>query len=218
MSDADADADLLDALRDDYESELSRLASSKALYALTGGEMDAGTIRAAVVADAAAAASTFEAWTGDVDGAEGAAAAGVADLFARAAETAAATRAAAAEGAADAADVTPYPIYDALRDAEGTPARVGGLLARSLLAGETVGQVVGFFVGDADPTAADAFRGRRREVEAVRDDAAATLPEVCADDADREAAEAAARAVIETAYEAYVDRLEARGIKPKNVC
>jgi hypothetical protein len=212
-------ATLLDRLRADYESELSRLASSKALYALTGGEMDAASVRAAVAADAAAAAGTFEGWTADAadDGP-------VADLFARAAAAAAAHRetVAAAADAADAADadrdVEPYPIYDDLATATDAPARLGGLLARSLLAGETVAQAVGFFVGDANPTAADEFRGVRREVESLRDDAVATLDDVCADADDWSAAEAAGREAVETAYGAYVDRLESMGIKPKNVC
>jgi hypothetical protein len=198
-------------LRSDNETELSRLGSSKALYALTGGEMDATSVRAAVAADAARAADVLDDWAGDEpDGA-------AAELFEAAAATAG-DHASLPAADADATDATPYPIYDDLAALDDTPARVGGLLARSLLVGETVAQVVGFFVGDADPQGADEFRTVRSEVESVRDDAAALLDDVCDDEADWVAAEDAGETVLEGAYGFYVETLESMGIKPKNVC
>jgi hypothetical protein len=198
---------LLERLRSDHETELSRLSSSKALYALTGGELSADGVRSAVAADAAAAATTFEAWADDE--ADEAAAA----RFAAAAETAADH-----EAVGDDAAGRGYPIYDDLDALEGTPARAGGLLGRSLLASETLGQAVGFFVGDADPQSADEFRGVRRETESVRDDAVALLDEVCDDEDDWDAAATAGGAVVEAAYDFYVETLESMGVKPKNVC
>jgi hypothetical protein len=202
---------LLARLRSEHETELSRLGSSKALYALTGGEMDAAAVRAAVAGDAARAADVLDGWAADEPHG------GAADLFEAAGGTAA-DHASLAPADADPADATPYPIYDDPAALEGTPARVGWLLARSLLVGETVAQAVGFFVGDADPQGADEFRGVRRAVESVRDDAAALLDEVCEDEADWTDAEAAGDAVLAAAYEFYVETLESMGIKPKNVC
>jgi len=201
---------LLARLRSDNETELSRLGSSKALYALTGGEMDATSVRAAVAADAARAADVLDDWAAAEP--HGAAA----ELFEAAAATAGDHASLTAD--ADGPTANPYPIYDDLAALDDTPARVGGLLARSLLVGETVAQVVGFFVGDADPQGADEFRTVRSEVESMRDDAAALLDDVCDDEADWVAAEDAGEAVLEGAYGFYVETLESMGIKPKNVC
>ncbi|MFB6091479.1 MAG: transcription antitermination protein, partial [Haloquadratum sp.] len=59
--------DLESDLRDDHETAFSRLGSSKAMYALTGGEMAGEEIRAAAAADALALASVLEEWVDDGD-------------------------------------------------------------------------------------------------------------------------------------------------------
>jgi hypothetical protein len=81
-----------------------------------------------------------------------------------------------------------------------------------------VGQAVGFFVGDADPTTADRFRSVRSDLADARDDVAAALEAVCETDDDWDRARSAATAVVEAAYDDYVATLESMGVEPKNVC
>ncbi len=125
--------DLASELRDDNETEFSRLGSSKAMYALTGGEMD-------------------------------------------------------------------------------------GELGRYLVVSEYASQMVGFFVGDADPMAANDFRDLRSELDAEHDRVVDTLDSACTTDDEWATARDAAEAVVEVAYDDYVETLESMGIKPKNVC
>ncbi len=198
----------LDRLRANHDTELSRLGSSKALYALTGGEMEETTVRAAAATDAAAAAETFGAWADDADGA-------AAETFAAAAETAAEQRDAVADGAAVG---EPRPLYETLREFADTPERAGGLVARHVVVEAYVGQFVGFFVGNADPTAANEFRDLRAGVEDELDAALDLLETVCTSDAEWERASDAAAAVLSAAYDDYVETLEGMGVKPKNVC
>ncbi|WP_336024015.1 transcription antitermination protein [Halobellus salinisoli] len=201
-------SDLAADLQDEHETAFSRLGSSKAMYAVTGGEMDGDRIRAAAATDALALAEVLESWTESGDGGE-------ADLFADLAADA-------LDRAADVADdpeIGEKPnLYDALAAFETTPARLGGLLGRSLVALEHAGQMVGFFVGDADPMAADDFRGYRSDLEAERDRVIEALDATCEGDDNWAAAEDAADAVVEAAYDDYVETLESMGIKPKNVC
>jgi hypothetical protein len=204
------EATFLDDLRDAQETPLSRLGSSKSLYALTGGEMDADPVRAAAATDAAAAAETVTAWADDEPDEA------AAELFERvAAESREIVDTVVGEVDPD-GDAS--PIYDRMAELDGTPARVGGLVGRGLVVGKVTEQMVGFFVGDADPTTANTFREVRSTVETQRDDATALLSSVCADADDWAAAEAAATAVVETAYDHYVETLESMGVKPKNVC
>ncbi|WP_380680315.1 hypothetical protein [Salinigranum sp. GCM10025319] len=192
-----------DALRDAHETPLSRLGSSKWVYALTDGEMDGDSVKIAWTTEASAAHETFAAWADDADG-------DAADVFGDAAETLA------NDGSGD-AGTTP-PTYETLADLGGTTERAGGLLAWTLVTEKTLAQMVGFFVGDADPATANTFRGYRSDVEELRAAAVDLLDAVCDDDADWDAARAAADRVIEAAYDDYVETLESMGIKPKNVC
>jgi hypothetical protein len=196
---------LVETLTDDLETELSRLGSSKWLYALTGGEMTGSAVRAAAATDAAAAAERFEAWAAD---------AGAADPFADLAATA--TERSESVGAeADAAD---RRTYGTLAEFDDTVARLGGALGHSLVLDRTVGQMIGFFVGDADPSTAGTFRSLRDDADADRDRIVAALDDRCDSDDDWERARSAATAVVEATYEDYVATLESMGIKPKNVC
>jgi len=199
---------LVDTLTDDLETELSRLGSSKWLYALTDGDMTGEAVRAAAAADAAAAAETFAAWT---DGDDDAAAA----LFEALADEAAGRRDAVADATVDPAD---RRTYDALVDLADPVERAGGALGYSLVLDRTVGQMVGFFVGDADPSTADQFRGLRDGVGDARDRILDTLDAVCDGDDDWDRAADAAAAVVEATYDDYVETLESMGVKPKNVC
>ncbi len=60
-------ADLIDAVRDDQQTELSRLGSSKTLYADTRGEMEPDVVLAAAAAREQAAHETFDAWSDDAN-------------------------------------------------------------------------------------------------------------------------------------------------------
>ncbi|WP_318567728.1 transcription antitermination protein [Salinigranum marinum] len=196
-----------DALRDDHETPLSRLGSSKWVYALTGGEMDGDAVEAAWATETAAAHATFAAWADDEESDEAAAA------FVDVAETAAGH----GDGHGDAETETP-PMYEALAGIEGTAERAGGLLAWTLVTEKTLAQLVGFFVGDADPSSANTFRGYRSDLQDQGTTAADLLDTVCDDETDWDAAREGADRVIEAAYDDYVETLESMGIKPKNVC
>jgi hypothetical protein len=200
--------DVLDAVREDNETALSRLGSSKALYAATGGELVADRVLEAAADDAAAAADAFAAWADD-EGHDAAA-----DAFAAAADRARDQRAT-VEGELDGHDPdTGGAVADHLREVEGTAARAGALAGWSLVSDATLGQVVGFFVGDADPQTASTFRDVRGETEAIQDAAVGLLGSV----EDDEAAKAAADAVVQAAYDDYVATLEGMGVNPKDVC
>jgi hypothetical protein len=197
---------LLERLRANHDTELSRLGSSKALYALTGGEMESAAVRSAAATEAAAAGDVVGGWAETASGA-------AAERFEA---VAAAARERAAGFDADAGEAR--PVYDVLENLETAPARAGGLLGRSVVVAAYAGQFVGFFVGNADPRAAGEFRDVRDAVEGERDAAVDLLEAVCEHDADWDAADEAATAVVEAAYDDYVATLEGMGVEPKNVC
>ncbi|MFC7070178.1 transcription antitermination protein [Halobaculum lipolyticum] len=202
-----------DEFRDDNETPLSRLGSSKSLYALAGGEMDAAPVRTAVAAEFALAGRTFEAWSADETSGDAAA------LFGDVAEDARDHRDVAdPDFDADADDPHEYPEYDLLGDLSGTAERAGGLYGRLVVAHTRAEQTVGFFVGDADPAAATDFRGVRDDLADRLDDALALVESVCDGDDEWAAARDAADAVVAAAYDDYVTTLESMGVKPKNVC
>ncbi len=198
-------SELLDTLRDDHETPLSRLGSSKALYAVTGGEMDGDAVRTAAASEAAAAADLFDWWADDEPNDEAAA------LFSDLADT--------AREHADAVDAesdgSKPNVYDVLAEFETTDGRLGGALARALVSLKTVEQMVGFFVGDADPMAANDFRTLKSDLNDQLDTLEAAIDDLVEDDA---VAREAADAVVEAAYDEYVETLEGMGVKPKNVC
>jgi hypothetical protein len=195
-----------DTVRSAHETPLSRLGSSKWVYALTGGEMTGDAVQAAWTADAHAAHETLTAWADDSD-------TDAAAAFADVAETVGDH----VDGDID-AETEPRPVYDALAGLDGTTARAGGLLGWTLVAEKTLAQMVGFFVGDADPGTANTFRDYKSDSQRLREAAEALLDTVCADDADWERARDGADRVVEAAYDDYVETLESMGVKPKNVC
>jgi hypothetical protein len=193
-----------EAVRDAHETPLSRLGSSNWVYALTDGEMEGEAVEAAWAAEASAARETFESWA-DSEANETAA-----DAFADAAAFAAAHG---GDGESE-----PSPAYEALDSLDGTAARAGGFLAWTLVAEKTLAQMVGFFVGDADPSTANTFRERKSEVQERQETARSVLDEVCPDDDAWADARTGADDVVKAAYADYVETLESMGIKPKNVC
>jgi hypothetical protein len=196
--------DLIDAVRDDQQTELSRIGSSKTLYADTRGEMEPDAIRDAAATREAATQSLFEDWAADADG-------DVADLFTDAAADAGDRL---ADTGGDPTD-REFGLYDTLTGFETATERLGGLLGWTLVDKKIKEQLTGFFTGQADPQTASTFRSAGGEVEALREDAAALLDDVCE---DWDAAEAAAVDAVEAAYDDYVETLEELGVNPKDVC
>ncbi|KAB1197687.1 MULTISPECIES: transcription antitermination protein [Haloferax] len=200
-------SDFLDSLRDDHETPLSRLGSSKALFAVTGGDMNGDAVRSAAAAEAAAATDLFDSWVATESNDD------AADLFSDLADTA---REHAETVAADAdTDADAPAIYAVLDEFETTDERLGGALARALVSLKAVEQMVGFFIGDADPKAANTFRTLKTDLQAQLDTLEDAVDELAGDE---DAARDAADAVVEAAYDEYVETLEGMGIKPKNVC
>ncbi|WP_424002222.1 rubrerythrin family protein [Haloarcula salina] len=200
-------ADIIDAVRDDQQTELSRLGSSKTLYADTRGEMDADAVLGAVAAREAAAQETFDAWSDDADES-------AAGLFADAAAGAAERR----EGIdAEATDRTPA-MHAVLDDLDETVERLGGFVGWTLVDKKVKEQATGFFTGQADPQTASTFRSAGGDVEELREDAADLLDTVCDSEDDWDAAEGAAVDAIQAAYDEYVETLEDLGVNPKPVC
>jgi hypothetical protein len=206
--------DVHERVRSELATELSRLGSSKALYAATEGELNADRVlRAAAVAELAAA-ETFEAWAEDEENdatAEvfAAIAAEERDHFDRVREE--------LDDDPELGDDLPA-IPSHLRSLDGTLERAGALLGRVLVADESKSQYVGYFVGDADPQTAAVFRDLRGDLESQRERALDLIDRVGVDEADLEVAREAAAAVVEIAYEEHVETLESLGVDPKPVC
>jgi rubrerythrin len=202
-----------EAVREANRTALSRLGSSKSLYADTGGDMDADAVLRAAADAEHHAAETYAAW------AESEADPDVVEAF----ETTAAEERGHYDTVAgkldehDPDDEIPA-IHEYLRSLDGTVERLGGFLGRTLAAEASKSQTVGFFVGQADPQTAGAFREMNGDLDAQLARATDLLAEHCEDDADWERAEAAASGAIGAAYEEYTERLEGMGVNPKPVC
>jgi hypothetical protein len=202
----------LDDLRSEHETPLSRLGSSKSVYALTGGEMDGDVVKAEIASELQAVADVARTWTEEAEH-------DVArELFGDVASFATDHADSLAAGDVAEADTDESAIAGSLADPGSDVGRAGAIAGGFLVFGKLSEQLVGFFVGDADRKGADQFREFRSEVESLRDDAAASLETLCADEDDWGAAESAAAETIESAYDWYVQTLEGMGVKPKNVC
>jgi hypothetical protein len=201
-----------DAVREDNRTALSRLGSSKALYADTAGEMDDGSVLGAAADRAHAAAETFESWAGgeDHDAAS--------DLFASVAAGERDHYETIADERGDHEPGDPPAVVEHLASVDGTVERVGALVGWALAASNSTDQLVGYFVGQADPQTSGTFREISDGQEGYVADATATLAEVCEDEDDWEAALAAAGRTVQADYEAYFETLESLGVNPKPVC
>jgi hypothetical protein len=202
--------DLLESVRSEHNTALSRLGSSKTLYADTEGQMDERSVLTAAATNTTHAATVLEDWAA----AEGA----LTDLFDAAAETASG-HADEVAGRVDDFEAGAEPAaVSALADCEGDVERAGGLLGWLLVQDQKTTQLTGFFTGQADPQTASVFRGFGSDYDDLLDRVGEALGEECADDADWERAAAAADGVVETAYQDYVETLESMGVNPKPVC
>jgi hypothetical protein len=203
----------LDAVREDNETALSRLGSSKALYADTAGEMEAEAVLAAAATAEHAAAETFAAWADDETDERAREAFAAAAAEEREHYDAVRTE---LDGEHDPGETPAIQAH--LRGLSDTVERAGGFVGRTLAADSSKEQVTGFFVGQADPQTAGTFRELGADLEGQLERATEVLDAVCADDADWERAREAAGDAIQAAYEEYTDRLESMGVNPKPVC
>jgi len=207
--------DFTDHVRTDNTTALSRLGSSKALYAETAGELETETVlRAAALAEASAH-ETFTQWA-DTESDESAA-----ELFFDFADQEADHYETVADRlaeppAVDDADLS--AMQTTLRGFETTVERAGGLVGRCLVAKQSKQQYTGYFVGDADPRTASVFRELGEDVTAQLERATTLVERVCETDVDTEQAHEAATATIQAAYDEYTTSLESLGVNPKPVC
>ncbi|MFB6140167.1 MAG: rubrerythrin family protein [Halosimplex sp.] len=202
--------EFVDRVRDEAATPLSRLGSSKALYADTEGEMEEPAVLQAAADRAHFAAERFDAWADEASGE-------TAELFADAAES----EREHAETAADERDEyepgEPPAVADHLAEVEGDVERLGAFVGWALAAGNNADQVVGFFVGQASPRTASTFRAFGDDYDDYVERASARLAAV-ADGDDWETAVEAAVATVQADYEDYFATLESLGVNPKPVC
>ena len=201
-----------EAVRDDNETELSRLGSSKSLYADTAGEMNAEDVLAAAATAEHHAAETYAAWADSETGA-------VAEAFGET-ESEEREHYGAVAGELDGHEPGAVPAIQAyLRGLDGTAARLGGFVGRTIAAEASKTQMTGFFVGNADPQTASLFRGMGDDLDAQLERASDLLEAKCGDnEACWEDALSAASGAIEAAYGEYTEALESMGVNPKPVC
>lgn len=206
--------EFLDAVREENETALSRLGSSKSLYAETGGEMEPETVFRAAAEAEHAAAETFQQWADDEDVAES-----VRDAFAEFAEQERDHYEQVAGKLDEDHEPSEVPaIHEYLREIESDEGRVGGFLGRTLASEKSKEQMVGFFVGQADPQTAQLFRELGGDLEGQIERRRELLAEVCESDEDFERALEAASGAIQAAYDEYTETLEGMGVNPKPVC
>ncbi|MEY7849294.1 rubrerythrin family protein [Natrarchaeobius sp. A-rgal3] len=211
MTDADA---FLETVQEENQTALSRLGSSKSLYADTGGDIDTEPVLEATADAEHAAWETFEGWADDED-----------DEAAREAfATTAEEERGHFETVVDHLENEEYDpqevptLHEYLRGLESTTERVGAFIGRILASKRSKDQVVGYFVGDADPQTAGVFREFGDDLDEQLERAETVLEAVCEDDEDWSHAEEAASGAIEAAYGEYVENLESMGANPKPVC
>lgn len=205
-------SEFIETVRDRNKTALSRLGSSKALYADTQGDLEPEEVLQSVATAEHAAMETFKSWGDDESGT-------AAEAFAESAteehehyET--------VSGLLDAhnPDGNVPAIQATLREQTETIERVGGFVGRTIAAEKSKEQVTAFFVGQADPQTAGTFRELKSDLEEQLDRAGELVDACCETDEERDQALAAASGAIQTAYEEYTDQLESMGVNPKPVC
>ncbi|MCU4972029.1 rubrerythrin family protein [Halobacteria archaeon AArc-m2/3/4] len=206
----------LETVETENQTPLSRLGSSKSLYAATEGDIDAEPVLRATADAEYAAWQTFASWADDETN----------DDVREAFETTATEEEGHYETVleelgteADDYDPAETPaLHNYLRERTETVERLGGFVGRTLASDRSKDQVVGFFVGDADPQTASLFREFGDDLDDQLERALTLLEAVCESDEDWERAEASASGAIEAAYGEYVEVLEGMGANPKPVC
>jgi len=210
MTDPDT---FVETVTEDNQTALSRLGSSKSLYADTGGDIDTEPVLEATADAEYAAWQTFQGWADDESNDEAQAA------FETTAEEEQNHYETVDEKLDDDYEPQETPqLHEYLRERNDTVERVGALVGRILASQRSKNQVVGYFVGDADPQTASLFREFGDDLDDQLERATSLLETVCETDDDWERAEDAAAGAIEAAYDEYVESLEAMGANPKPVC
>lgn len=211
MDDPDA---FVDTVREANQTPLSRLGSSKSLYADTAGEIDTEPVLEAMARAEHAAWQTFQAWADDESNEAVQAffervAVEERDHFDRVTDR--------LGGEVDTSGAVPA-IHESLRNCTGTVERLGAFVGRTLASKRSKEQVVGYFVGDADPQTAAMVREFGEELDDELSDAMSLLAELSVDEPAEDRAYEAASGAITAAYDEYVESLEAMGVNPKPVC
>jgi len=202
-----------EAVREANRTALSRLGSSKSLYADTMGDMDTDAVLGAAADAEHHAAETYAMWAEREDDSE------VAEAFEATADEEREHYETVAGKLDDHEPDGEIPaIHEYLRSLDGTVERLGGFVGRTLAAEKSKEQTTGFFVGQADPGTAQSFRDMGKDLDAQLERALDLLAEHCESDEDWGRAESAASEAIQTAYEEYTERLEGMGVNPKPVC
>jgi len=206
--------EFVESVRDDNDTALSRLGSSKSLYAATGGELEPEEVLRAAANAEHDAAETFAAWAADEghDTPAGEAFADAADQEREHYETVLAEL----DDFEPAND--PSAMQASLRGLDDTVARAGGLVGRVLATEKSKEQYTGFFTGQADPMTASTFRGLKDDLSDQLDAAKELLDALCESEADWARAKDAADAAVQAAYDEYTEQLESMGVNPKPVC
>jgi hypothetical protein len=195
--------DVVDRVEADRQTELSRLGSSKSLYADTEGELNPDRVLAAMADGLHHAAAVLRNWAEDEAGGPSADAA---DRLDEHYET--------LEGELGGHDPGEAPAAAAALEGIADPdARRGALVGWAMVTDRKAGQVTGYFTGQADPSTASIVREFGEDYEAIR---AAALDAL--GDGDAAVAAEAADSLVAAAYDEYVERLEAQGVNPKPVC
>lgn len=203
-------ASLIERVRDEHETALTRLGSDKALIAATNATLEADAVRAVLAGTIAVGQRRLADWADTADDS---------------------TLAEALGGGRDrlhgllddhdelGSSESRRHVSDPLEGIDGDLSRAAaGLIGFPMILDPLCLQAVNFFVNEADPVAADAIRAVRAEVADLQQAHRDTVAErATATDAEDEAV-AAAGAVIDAAYTEYVDRLEAMGLDPKPIC
>lgn len=196
---------LVAVLRSDHEPVLAALGSSKALFALTDGSVDAATVNGVAIRELSRAESTFDSWASAESDER------VTDLFVMARATAADHRKEISQGTSDTAALDRWfesPSF------ETTPGRLGGLIGWTLVTEATVDQIVDFFIGATETETAERYRDLRRDVEQLRDRTTTTIAEAYGSEDAWSTAQQAASTVIGTADQAYRQRLDRHDVDP----
>jgi hypothetical protein len=203
--------DFLEQVRSENQTALSRLGSSKSLYALTGGELNKEGVLT-VAADLSRTSSALFADWDDTD------VAALAQEFATVAGEEESWAETAADKLGEEPEQTDLVFYDTLGECTTPVERAAGLLGHTLVAKKIQEQLVGFFIGQADPKTSQTFRDYGTDLDDRRGRALDALETACTEDADWDTALASAKRVIDSAYEVYTKRLEDMGVNPKPVC
>ncbi len=208
-------AALLERVREDNETELTRLGSDKSLLAATEARLETDAVLVTAAATLAAASDTVSEWaqTATSDAAEQA-------LQATASRLSDAHEDVAAEltGDENTDDIAAVDVPFVSLAGESDIDRVAAAtIALPLVLDRLFLQSVSFFVNEADNACADRFRDLRGMTEDILVDGQEALDALCAED-DWDDAATAATATIDAAYADYVSRLDAMGFDPKPIC